>query len=164
MMMSNDFIFHVSADAEPAAAPNLGEMLRNSGWSQVLGDWVDQGTLGEFRVSLKWKIENQLLEMTTIDQNGANIGLIRVDPKTHEITMSATNYVGAVTSGRWDFTAEEGPKMTGRFETVEGASGDFALQFVPTGDNTMVLRVGAQTISNVPLVRKQFARRVASAF
>lgn len=162
-MMSNDFIFHVSANAEPAAAPNLGEMIRDSGWSQVLGDWVDQGTLGEFRVSLKWKIENQLLEMTTIDQNGANVGLIRLDPKTNEIIMSATNYVGAMTSGRWDFTAEEGPKMTGRFHNMEGASGDFVLQFVPTGANTMVLRVGARATSNVPLVRKQFARKMASA-
>ena len=47
--------------------------------------------------------------------------------------------------------------------SMEGASGDFVLQFVPTGANTMVLRVGARATSNVPLVRKQFARKMASA-
>ena len=158
-LMSNDFIFHVSKDAQPNLAPtlplNLGEIVQRNGLTQLLGDWVDLGTRGEFRVSLKWKIKNQLLELTTIDQNGAAVSLISRDPKTSDIVHTGTNYVGTTTSGQWDFAAEDGPKMQGGFRTVEGVEGKLTLQFVPKDDQTMVFRVGSTQTSDIQMIRKQ---------
>jgi hypothetical protein len=94
-LISNDFIFHVTETPQPAPRPTLGEIVENGGWNTLLGDWVDVGTRGEFRLSLNWKIKNQLLELTTIDQNGTvcfsdscrSLKAIRLF--TQERTMSA---------------------------------------------------------------------------
>ena len=50
-LISNDFIFTVTAEAVPKRAPPLGEILKNNGWENLLGDWVDVSTRGEFQVS-----------------------------------------------------------------------------------------------------------------
>lgn len=157
-LISNDFIFHVTKDAEPPPPPSLGAIVQNNGWDELLGDWVDVGTLGEFRVSLAWKIKNQLLELTTMDQNGPAVAFISIDPDTGHITHSGTNYGGTATTGQWDFTAKDGPKMNGQFLSNAGAQGKFSLQLVPENENAMVFRVGAQQTSDIQMVRKQHAR------
>ena len=156
-LISNDFIFHVTETPQPAPRPTLGEIVENGGWNTLLGDWVDVGTRGEFRLSLNWKIKNQLLELTTIDQNGPSISVIRVDPKSHQIVHAGTNYVGTTTTGKWDFSAREGPKLAASFVTLAGVKGELNMQLVPQRDNAMVLRVGAQQMANVQLMRKPYS-------
>lgn len=153
-LISNDFIFHYSQNEEPAPPPTLGDFVRNSAWDDVFGDWVDVSTRGEFRVSLDWKINDQLIEMTTIDQNGPTIALIRIDPESGDIVHSATNHSGAVISGRWDLEAEDGPKLSANFLSAEGVEGELGLQFVPNGE-ALVFRVGTQQTSNIQMIRKE---------
>lgn len=160
-LMSNDFIFHMAKEAGRPAQLTLGNVLEKGGWTQLLGDWVDVGTRGEFRVSLQWKIKNQLLELTTVDQNGASVAQIRVDPKVGDILHTGTNYVGTSTSGRWDFSNEEGPKLIGEYRSSDGASGDFVLQMVPTNENAMVFKVGSGKTSDISMIRKPELRTVA---
>ena len=153
-LISNDFIFHVTAEVEPPPKPNLGDLIHASGWESLLGDWVDLGTRGEFRLSLNWKIKNQLLELTTIDQNGPSVAFIRIDQQSGAILHSGTNFVGASISGHWDFAVEEGPKMTGGFLSSEGTQGKFNMQLVPQSNDTMALRVGSEQLATVPMMRK----------
>ena len=155
-LISNDFIFHVTETPQPAPQPTLGEIVENGGWNTLLGDWVDVGTRGEFRLSLNWKIKNQLLELTTIDQNGPSVSVIRVDPKSHQVVHAGTNYVGVTTSGKWDFAAPEGPKLAASFMTGGGVQGELNMQLVPQSDDAMVLRVGTQQMANVQLMRKPY--------
>ena len=162
-LMSNDFIFHVADHAESQPLPSLGDIVRAGGWGGLLGDWVDIGTRGEFRLSLSWKIKNQLLEMVTIDQNGPTVSLIRVDPISGDVLHSGTNYIGASTSGRWDFSAEEGPKLAASFVAGEGAEGQFSMQLVPGDKDFLVLRVGAGQTSEIPMMRKAVARNIVTA-
>ena len=158
-MISNDFIFHVTAQAEPSPAPNLGEIVRNGGWEHLLGTWVDVGTLGEFRVSLEWKIENQLLEMTNVDQAGPTIAVIRVNPRTGVIDHSAINHSGTTISGLWDFGDEKGPIMRGTFATPEGAEGEMSMQFIKQGQDALVLAVKLldNPASNIRMVRQKLS-------
>ena len=158
-LISNDFIFHVTETPQPAPRPTLGEIVKHGGWNKLLGHWVDVGTRGEFRLSLNWKIKNQLLELTTIDQNGPSISVIRVDPKSHQVVHVGTNYEGATTSGKWDFASPEGPKLAASFVTGEGVQGQLNMQLVPQSDDAMVLRVGAQQMANVQLMRKPYDKR-----
>jgi hypothetical protein len=158
-LISNDFIFHVTETPQPAPQPTLGEIVKNGGWNKLLGDWVDVGTRGEFRLSLNWKIKNQLLELTTIDQNGPSISVIRIDPKSHQVMHVGTNYEGATTSGKWDFASPEGPKLAASFVTGGGVQGQLNMQLVPQSDDAMVLRVGAQQMANVQLMRKPYNKR-----
>ncbi|MEM1249880.1 MAG: hypothetical protein AAGK22_26130 [Acidobacteriota bacterium] len=155
--ISNDFIFHVTADPEPPPAPTLGDLVRNGGWTGLFGDWVDVGTRGEFQVSLDWKIKNQLLELTTRDQNGPTVAVLRIDPKTGKVLHSGTNHSGTTISGHWDFTAEGGPRMIGRFTSREGAEGDLTLQFKPGTDDAMVFAVGVggPRTSNIQMIRRK---------
>ncbi len=115
-------------------------------------------------MSLNWKIKNQLLELTTIDQNGPSISVIRVDPKSHQIVHAGTNYVGTTTTGKWDFSAREGPKLAASFVTLAGVQGELNMQLVPQRDNAMVLRVGAQQMANVQLMRKPYSTPLTPAF
>jgi hypothetical protein len=153
-LISNDFIFHVTAEVEPPPKPSLGDLIHASGWESLLGDWVDLGTRGEFRLSLNWKIKNQLLELTTIDQNGPSVAFIRIDQESGAILHSGTNFVGASISGHWDFAVAEGPKMTGGFLSSEGTQGKFSMQLVPQSNDTMALRVGSEQLATVPMMRK----------
>ena len=73
---------------EPERPPKLGEIVKQQNLETLLGDWVDQGTKGEFRVSLKWKIKDELLELTTVDQAGPSIASIAVDVETGEIMFA----------------------------------------------------------------------------
>ncbi|MGB0997610.1 MAG: hypothetical protein ACPGXJ_04960, partial [Pseudomonadales bacterium] len=122
----------------------------------LIGDWVDVGTRGEFRLSLHWKIKNQLLELTTIDQNGPSISMIRVHPKSSNIVHSGTNHVGVVTSGLWDFQTKDGPTLAAKFVSTEGLEGELNMQLVPQSADTMLLRVGSQQLSEVQLIRKAY--------
>ena len=155
--ISNDFIFHVTETAEPPPAPTLGDVVRDGGWERLLGEWVDPGTLGEFRVVLSWKIADQLLELTTVDQAGATVAAIRMDPKTGAVDHSGINHSGTTVSGLWDFSADEGPMMNGRFVSPEGAEGELSMHLKPQGEDAMVLAVKllGNPTSNLQLVRRE---------
>jgi len=157
-LLSNDFIFHVTKEATPQSRLTLGEMMHSKGWGQLLGDWVDAGTLGEFRVSLNWKVKNQLLELTTTDQNGPTVAFISVSQTTGDVVHSGTSPDGTSTSGRWDLSAKDGPKMTGQYLSNSGANGDLIFQLLPKDNNAMVFKVGAQRTSDIEMVRKQHTR------
>ena len=155
-LISNDFIFHIAETAPPSRPLHLGELLQTNGWNHLIGDWVDVGTRGEFRLSLHWKIKNQLLELTTIDQNGPSISMIRVHPRSSNIVHSGTNHVGVVTSGLWDFQTKDGPTLAAKFVSTEGLEGELNMQLVPQSADTMLLRVGSQQLSEVQLIRKAY--------
>ena len=104
---------------------------------------------------LDWKIKNQLLEMTTVDQNGSTVAVISIDPKSGEIVHSGTNYSGASITGQWDFGAEGGPKLNANFISSEGDEGSFNMQFALKDNDAMVFKVGTQRTSNIPMIRKQ---------
>ena len=161
-LMSNDFIFHVTNGAEQPDRPTLGELIQRSGWEDLIGDWVDVGTRGEFRLSLTWKIKNQLLELVTMDQNGPAVALIRIEQGTGRIVHSGSNHSGVSNTGQWDFAAEEGPKMTGSFVSNTGVASEFTMQLVPASRDTLVLRLGAAQLSEIPMMRKQVARNTLS--
>ncbi|OUT96564.1 MAG: hypothetical protein CBC01_08080 [Betaproteobacteria bacterium TMED41] len=90
-LISNDFIFHVTATPQPSTRPTFGEIVEHSGWNNLLGDWIEACIRVEFRLSLNWKIKNKLLELTTIDQNGPFISAISVDPESHQVVHVGTN-------------------------------------------------------------------------
>ena len=152
-LISSKFICHVTATPQPTLRPTLGEIVENGCWNSLLGDWVDVVTRGEFRLSLNWKIKNQLLELTTIDQNGQSISAISVDPESHQVVHVGTNCEGTTTSGKWVFASPKGPKLAARFAVVGGVQGELNMQLVAQSEDAMVLSVGAQQMANVQLMR-----------
>ena len=153
-LISNDFIFHVTAGAEPERAPTLGEIVHKHGWDKLLGDWVDVGTRGEFRLNLNWRLKNQLLELSFSHQDGPTIASIRIDPSSGEIAHSGVNPNGVVITGTWDFADDEGPKMNGRYLSRAGDEGDFHMQIVPKGDDALVFKVGQSNIQMTRMVAR----------
>ena len=150
-LISNDFIFNVTAEAVPKRAPTLGEIVTNNGWENLLGDWVDVSTRGEFQVSLNWKIKNQLLEMSFTEQAGATIASINIDPSSGEIVHSGINPLGASITGTWDFAIEEGPRFDGKFLSAEGAEGELSIQMVPQENDALLFKIAQ---SNISMIRK----------
>ena len=150
-LISNDFIFNVTAEAVIKRAPTLGEILNSNGWENLLGDWVDVSTRGEFQVSLNWKIKNQLLEMSFIEQAGATIASINIDPSSGEIVHSGINPLGASITGTWDFAIEEGPRFDGKFLSAEGTEGELSIQMVPKDNDALLFKIAQ---SNISMIRK----------
>jgi hypothetical protein len=52
--------------------------------------------------------------------------------------------------------------MTGSFVSNTGVASEFTMQLVPESRDTLVLRVGAAQVSEIPMMRKQVARRTIS--
>ena len=150
-LISNDFIFYATSEAEPKRAPTLGEIVKNNGWESLLGDWVDASTRGEFQVSLSWKIKNRLLEMSFTEQAGATIASINIDPSSGEIVHSGINPLGASITGTWDFAVEEGPRFNGKFMSLEGAEGELSIQMVPQEKDALLFKIAQ---SNIAMIRK----------
>jgi hypothetical protein len=150
-LISNDFIFNVTAEAVIKRAPTLGEILNSNGWENLLGDWVDVSTRGEFQVSLNWKIKNQLLEMSFTEQAGATIASINIDPSSGEIVHSGINPLGASITGTWDFAIEEGPRFDGKFLSAEGTEGELSIQMVPKDNDALLFKIAQ---SNISMIRK----------
>lgn len=150
-LISNDFIFNVTAEAVIKRAPTLGEILNSNGWENLLGDWVDVSTRGEFQVSLNWKIKNQLLEMSFTEQAGATIASINIDPSSGEIVHSGINPLGASITGTWDFAIEEGPRFDGKFLSAEGTEGELSIQMVPKDNDALMFKIAQ---SNISMIRK----------
>ena len=150
-LISNDFIFYATSEAEPKRVPTLGEIVKNNGWESLLGDWVDASTRGEFQVSLSWKIKNRLLEMSFTEQAGATIASINVDPSSGEIVHSGINPLGASITGTWDFAVEEGPRFNGKFMSLEGAEGELSIQMVPQEKDALLFKIAQ---SNIAMIRK----------
>ena len=150
-LISNDFIFNVTAEAVPKRAPTLGEIVNNNGWETLLGDWVDVSTRGEFQVSLNWKIKNHLLEMSFTEQAGATIASINIDPGSGEIVHSGINPLGVSITGTWDFAIEEGPRFDGKFLSAEGAEGELSIQMVPQENDALLFKIAQ---SNISMIRK----------
>ena len=150
-LISNDFIFNVTAEAVPKRAPTLGEIVNNNGWETLLGDWVDVSTRGEFQVSLNWKIKNHLLEMSFTEQAGATIASINIDPGSGEIVHSGINPLGVSITGTWDFAIEEGPRFDGKFLSTEGAEGKLSIQMVPQENDALLFKIAQ---SNISMIRK----------
>ena len=146
-LISNDFIFYVTAEAVPKRALTLGEIIQNNGWENLLGDWVDVSTRGEFQVSLNWKIKNRLLEMSFTEQAGSTIASINIDPSSGEIVHSGINPLGASITGTWDFAVEEGPRFDGKYLSPEGAEGGFSIQMVPQDNDALLFKIAQSTIS-----------------
>ena len=146
-MISNDFIFYVTAEAAPKRALTLGEIIQNNGWENLLGDWVDVSTRGEFQVSLNWKIKNRLLEMSFTEQAGSTIASINIDPSSGEIVHSGINPLGASITGTWDFAVEEGPRFDGKYLSPEGAEGGLSIQMVPQDNDGLLFKIAQSTIS-----------------
>jgi hypothetical protein len=150
-LISNDFIFYATSEAEPKRAPTLGEIVKNNGWESLLGDWVDASTRGEFQVSLSWKIKNRLLEMSFTEQAGATIASINIDPSSGEIVHSGINPLGASITGTWDFAVKEGPRFNGKFMSLEGAEGELSIQMVPQEQDALLFKIAQ---SNIAMIRK----------
>ena len=53
--------------------------------------------------------------------------------------------------------------MTGSLVSNTGVASEFTLQLVPESRDTLVLRVGAAQLSEIPMMRKQVARNTVSS-
>ena len=135
----------------PKRAPTLGEIVNDNGWENLLGDWIDVSTRGEFQVSLNWKIKNQLLEMSFTQQAGVTIASINIDPSSGEIVHSGINPFGASITGTWNFAIKEGPRVDGKFLSAEGAEGELSIQMVPQEKDALLFKIAQ---SNISMIRK----------
>ena len=52
--------------------------------------------------------------------------------------------------------------MAGSFVSNTGVASEFTMQLVPESRDTLVLRVGAAHLSEIPMMRKQVARNTLS--
>lgn len=139
-----------------ATAGNLGEMLREAGWSKIIGTWVDAETKGErVTITYAWKYEDQLIESTSTMGELKSTSLIGVHGKTGDVYHVGANNRGGAVLGKW--TGEDGDAVLEvGYVSGEGEEGKMKIRHAMQDDDTMEVTVeGEDGTMTVKLVRKK---------
>ena len=139
--------------ASSAAAENLGEMLRESGWDRILGTWVDQDTNGDtVKITYAWKFKDRVVEVNSKAGDLETVGLIGVNAKTGEVHHLGADNQGGGSIGKWSL--EDGDAVLElAFVTGEGKEGGMKIRQDLKDDNTLVLTVEAPEPITLTLIR-----------
>jgi len=98
-------VFILGACQSPSAN-DLGDVLRDSKWDRFIGSWItgDKGD-GEDLLTQTWvwKIENRMIEVTTVEGAKRTVALIGLNQQGEVINMGLGNDDSAWVGG-WAFT------------------------------------------------------------
>ena len=114
---SNEFPFTVADPAAAADPPEkkvgkkadgvpetLGELLKETGFDRLLGDWVDVGTGGRgYRTRFSWKIDGRVLEQVSDERGERAVGLLSLRGGTREVAAFTADAAGLQTLGTLTF-------------------------------------------------------------
>lgn len=90
------------------AADNLGNVLYESGWIDIIGTWVDEATMGaKMKVTYTWRFKNQVMEIDTEEGHKKNISFMGYNTKKREVFHFSFDNYGGSSIGRWIFKHNE---------------------------------------------------------
>jgi len=90
------------------AAERLGDMLRDSPWSGLIGTWVDAETKGaKMKTTFAWKIKERVVEITSTEGSRESVGLVGVNGRTGEVFHVGADSEGTSFLGSWGLEGED---------------------------------------------------------
>ena len=141
------------AGASSAAAENLGDLLRQTGWDRILGTWVDQDTNGDtVKITYAWKFKDRVVEVNSKAGKLETVGLIGVNAKTGDVHHLGADNQGGGSIGKW--RVEDGDAVLElAFVSGDGKEGGMKIRQHLKDNDTLVLTVEAPEPITLTLVR-----------
>jgi len=145
----------------PAGAVTLGDVLREHGWANVIGTWVDADTGGEVvKITYAWRFPETVIEITSRSQERETVALMGLNAKTGEVGQFGANSRGGVHMAKWDVV--EGDAVIGlAVVTEKGKEVNLEIRHHRVDEDTMVLSIGGPKPTTIRMVRVEPAKEPA---
>ena len=128
-----------------AAAENLGDVLRESGWDRIIGTWVDAETKGaRNKTTYAWRFKDRVIEIVSWDSwNGEkeSVSLIGYNPKTGDVFNLSADSQGASSLGRWTLGKEGEAILDLMFVSGEGQEGFLRIRQAFKDNDTLIVTI-----------------------
>ncbi len=156
-LVSNDFIFHV-ADKDPAVADpkrqTLGEILRQSKWDRLIGNWVDAESKGAaLKSTYAWKIKDRVIESTSKEANNESVALMAVNAESGEVFHTGADRNGTLFTGKWELSKDGDAVLEAAFTSGTGDKGSIKIRYHLANDDTLVLTVELPQPITIKMIR-----------
>ena len=119
----------------------LGELLKETGFDRLLGDWVDVGTGGRgYRTRFSWKIDGRVLEQVSDERGERAVGLLSLRGGTREVAAFTADAAGLQTLGTLTFEGGEAVHRLG-LRDGDGNEGALVIRYKFETDDRLTFRL-----------------------
>ena len=144
-----------SATAQEAAAQaqTLGDVLREYGWDQVIGTWVDEETKGEgLKLTYKWRFEDHVVELTSRSPQEETVAIMGRNAQNGDIFQCGATSRGGSSLGKWEMV--DGDAVLGLgFTGGDGQQGGMRIRHHLESDDVLLLTIEAEEPIKIKMVR-----------
>ena len=144
-----------SARAQEAAveAQTLGDVLREYGWDQVIGTWVDEETKGEgLKLTYGWRFEDHVVELTSRSPQEETVAIMGRNAQNGDIYHFGATSRGGSSLGKWEVV--DGDAVLGlMFTGGDGQQGGMRIRHHLESDDVMLLTIEGEQPITIKMVR-----------
>ena len=143
------------AGAPAAAADDLGEILRQTGWDRVLGTWVDAETQGAtLKLTYAWKFKDKVVAITARAGERESVALVGVNAKTGDVYSMAADNQGGASFGKWRLEGGDAI-LELAYIRGDGREGRLKVRYHFEDDDTIVMTIERPDPIAIKLIRVQ---------
>lgn len=138
------------------ATEKLSDILDKNEFSGIVGTWFDKETLGkQIQMSFNWKLQDRVMEFTSIEGSKTTTGLICVSPADGNIFQIMSDSLGNTSMVQWRFKEKGVGVMNIKLIKSATKAESMKLAFKLTGQNTMTVKLEMKNIEplEVEMVR-----------
>ena len=150
-----------------AAAENLGDVLRESGWDRIIGTWVDAKTKGaKNKTTYAWRFKDRVIEITNWDNwdgEKESVSLIGLNPRTGDVFNVSADSQGASSLGRWTIGKEGEAILDLMFVSGEGQEGLLRIRQAFKDNDTLIVTIDLPEPIVFEMVRVKTSQSAANA-
>ncbi|HCN09636.1 MAG TPA: hypothetical protein DIT01_17050 [Lentisphaeria bacterium] len=150
-----------------AAAENLGDVLRESGWDRIIGTWVDAETKGSRnKTTYAWRFKDRVIEITSWDSwdgEKESVSLIGLNPRTGDVFNLSADSQGASSLGRWTVGKDGEAILDLMFVSGEGQEGILRIRQAFKDNDTLIVTIDLPEPIVFEMVRVKKSQPAANA-
>ena len=141
--------------SHPISADTLMSKLKEAGWDNVIGTWIDEATGGRDNTTVyTWKIKDRVIEIHTKDRYNETVSLMGVNAKNGEVFHMGADKRGASSLGEWKLS-DGSAVLNLIFTSGDGEQGTFQIQHKMDSKDKMEVTIQLAQPVRFTLVRKK---------
>lgn len=147
------FVF-LTATSVTSAADKLSDMMRESGWENIIGIWVDPETNGQkHKTTYAWKLEDRVIEIISQQGEKKQVSLIGVNAKNGDVFHMGVDSDGGSSLGKWEMDGNGDAVLGLIYTTADGDSGSLNIRHHRVSEKEMTITLELGTPMTFTLVK-----------
>ena len=145
---TNDFILISQAKApereakDDETAKTLGDVLKQTKWDRLVGEWVDEASGGQGYVfKVRWKLEGRVLETQSFSSDQKTVSLIAMNASDGTVFQVGADDKGGSHFGGWDFRRDRAATLSLGYTGGDGNQGELSIRYVLESPDTMLMTI-----------------------